>query len=85
MRKMSDEELRLLTWRYAAMIGVMEPNPAYATKRQVSADRRRWSDDPKVQSDNPVFDFAHGAAWMSEVSGHPQEHCSVILAEEWGD
>ena len=34
--------LALLTWRYAAMIGIVTSDPSYATDEQVKADRQRW-------------------------------------------
>jgi len=35
--------LEKLSWRYAAMIGIVTPESAGMTEAEVSADRERWS------------------------------------------
>jgi hypothetical protein len=81
---MTKAELTNLTWRYAALIGIVRPDPNYADEAQVAADRERWPDFLETSAEgNPVFDFDRAAAWMAEVSGNPLDECVKVLDDEW--
>lgn len=82
---MTDEELQLLTWRFAAMIGIVQPSEAYSDDQQVNADRARWPELIVDEGGDPVFDFDKCAQWMVELSGEPIGRCRKILFAEWGD
>lgn len=82
---MTDDELQLLTWRFAAMIGIIEPNEWYSTEAQVQADRQHWPHLLVTEEGDPVFDFDRCAEWMAELSGERLQHCREILFAEWGD
>lgn len=83
---MTDYELQLLTWRFAAMIGIIRPNNDYSNDERVKADRLRWTELIVHDEDgHPVFDFDRCAQWMVELSGEPIDRCRKILFAEWGD
>ena len=82
---MTDDELIMLTWRYAAMIGIIAPDDRYSSEEEVNNDRERWPDLVVVENGDPVFDFDKCGAWMVEQSGEPLERCRKTLFAEWGD
>jgi hypothetical protein len=82
---MTDEELQLLTWRFAAMIGIIKPSEEYSAADQVECDRSKWPHLIVSQDGDAVFDFDKCADWMVELSGEPLQRCRKILFAEWGD
>jgi hypothetical protein len=78
-----NEDLLLLSWRYAALIGIIEPDGAGLTDEEVEADRQRWPYLVRVVEGLPVFDLDEGAAFMAELSGHPLAECRRLIDEEW--
>jgi hypothetical protein len=82
---MTDDDLRMLTWRYAAMIGIIKPSGDYSTEDQVRDDRACWPHLLVNDEGDPVFDFDKCAGWMVELSGEPLGRCRLILFSEWGD
>ena len=80
---MTEDELIMLSWRYAALIGIIGPEGAEMTQAQVDADRARWPDLVEKFKGAPVFDVKKGAAFMAELSGQPVHECRRVLEEEW--
>jgi hypothetical protein len=82
----TDEELQLLTWRFAAMIGVIAQSEAYADANEIASDRaQRRHLIVRNKHGDPVFDFDQCAVWMVGLSGEPLERCRKIVFAEWGD
>ena len=75
---MPEHDLLLLTWRYAALIGIIGPEGAEMTQAQVDADRARWPDLVEKLQGSPVFDVKKGAAFMAELSGQPVHECRRV-------
>jgi hypothetical protein len=82
---MTDKDLQQLTWRFAAMIGIIPPSDQYASAAQVAKDRATWPALLAKKNGQPVFDFDACAEWMVELSGQPLRRCREILFAEWGD
>jgi hypothetical protein len=82
---MTDHELQILTWQFAALIGIVQPSSAYATAEQVAKDRAQWPDLIVIKNGQLMFDFDRCAEWMAEVSGEPLRLCREVLFAEWGD
>src|SRR4051812_5017565 len=80
-----DDELVLLTWRFAGMIGIIDPDSGYSRAEQVAADRAKWPHLIELRDGDPVFDFDKCAEWMAELSGEHVEFCRKIVFDEWGD
>lgn len=80
---MSNDDLVMLSWRYAALTGIVRPEPAGLTPAEVAADRKHWPHLVKSDEGLPVFDLDDGAAFMAELSGLPLDECRRALEEEW--
>jgi hypothetical protein len=76
--------LEKLSWRYAALIGVVTPESAGMTEADIAADRRRWPHLIETHEGSPVFHLDNAARWMAEVSGTPLAKCRRVLSAEWG-
>jgi hypothetical protein len=76
--------LEKLSWRYAALIGIVTPESAGMTEAEVSADRERWPHLIETHEGSPVLHLDNGARWMAEVSGAPVAKCRRVISEEWG-
>jgi hypothetical protein len=73
----------MLTWRYAALVGIVTPESAGLTDADVEADRERWPHLVKTVEGLPVFDLDEGAAFIAEISAQPLADCRRVLEEEW--
>jgi hypothetical protein len=78
-------ELLALTWRYAALIGIIEPDDDYEYRSvaQVKADREKWPHLIESENGLPVFDLVRAAKWMAEISGASVTECRRTLKWEW--
>lgn len=81
---MTDRDLQLLTWRFAAMVGLIIPDDLYATEAQVEKDRETWPELLAYRTGDPMFDFNRCAKWMVEISGDQLDRCRDIVFAEWG-
>jgi hypothetical protein len=77
-------KLEKLSWRYAALIGIVTPESAGMTEAEVSADRERWPHLMETEEGIPVLHLDNGTRWMAEVSGAPVAKCRRVLSGEWG-
>jgi hypothetical protein len=80
---MNDDDLVILSWRYAALVGIIKPSGARMTEDEVAADRAQWPHLIKIDDGLPVFDLDEGAAFMAELSGQPLAECRRVIDEEW--
>ena len=82
---MTETELVFLSYRYAAMIGVIDADEMYANAAQVAADRAAWPELIEVREGVPVFDFDNCAGWMAALSGECFRRCRAVVFAIWGD
>lgn len=75
--------LKMLSWRYAALIGIITPESAGMTETEVSADRARWPHLIETDEGSPVFHLDNAARWMAELSGVPVAKCRRALLNAW--
>ena len=83
-RFMSEAGLETLSWRYAALIGIVTAESAGMTDAEVTADRERWPHLLEKIDDVAVLDLNKGAAFIAEISGAPLAKCRRVLSQEWG-
>jgi hypothetical protein len=72
-----------LSWRYAALIGIVDHDSIDITDEEIAADRKRWSHLINRYDGLPCWDELEGAGYMAEVSGAPLAECRQVLVEEW--
>jgi len=80
---MPAHDLVTLTWRYAALIGIVCPDDSYSSAQQVEADRHKWPELVEHVNGVPIFDLPRAAQWMAERSGQPVKKCRRTLEAEW--
>lgn len=80
---MTREQLIALSWRYAALVGIVRPSSCGLTATSVAVDRQLWPELIRVEGGLPVFDLDQGARFMSVLSGTPIEECRHLIEEEW--
>jgi hypothetical protein len=78
------DELVDLAWRYAAIIGIVDPASLDIADDAIDADRKRWARLIKIDDGMPCFDDLEGAGYMAEVSGATLSDCREVLEEVWG-
>ena len=72
-----------LTWRYAALIGITDPE-GIVTPEQFEVDKKRWAHlIRKSDAGLPIFDDDDAIGFMVELSGASIEDCGEVLSEEW--
>jgi hypothetical protein len=54
---MTDKDLQQLTWRFAAMIGIIQASDQYASAAQVAKDRATWPALLVTKNGQAVFDL----------------------------
>lgn len=77
------DELVDLSWRYAALIGIIDHKAIDITDEEIADDRKRWAHLLKTEDRMPCWDDLEGAGYMAEVSGATPEECRTVLLEEW--
>lgn len=75
--------LEKLSWRYAALIGIVTPESAGMTEAEIASDRERWPHLIETHEGSPVFHIDNAARWMAKVSGAPVAKCRLVVSEEW--
>jgi hypothetical protein len=77
--------LAVTAWRYASLVGVVDPEPAIGiTPTVVKADRCRFPEYVRRDSEGlPVFDAREGAAFMHAITALPVPLCREWLAHDW--
>jgi hypothetical protein len=75
--------LEKLSWRYAALIGIVTPESAGMTEAETAADRKRWPHLIETYEGSPVFHLDNAVRWMAEVSCAPVAKCRRALSSEW--
>jgi hypothetical protein len=76
--------LAKLSWRYAALIGIVTPESAGMSEAEIAADRKRWPHLIETDQGIAVLHLDNKARWMAEVSGAPVAECLRVMSEEWG-
>jgi hypothetical protein len=82
---MTDEErqkLSDLSWRYAALAGIIRGEEHFA-KDILKQDRERWGDHIKTLEGQPLFDYEDAVGFMVQISGLPARDCKKVLLFEW--
>jgi hypothetical protein len=66
------KNLERLSWRYAALIGIVTPEDVGMTEAETATDRERWPHLVETHEGSPVFHVDNAARWwMAEISGAP--------------
>jgi hypothetical protein len=83
MTKDERQNLIDLTWQYAVITGITNPE-GIMPEPQLAEYRSRWPHLMKRSDDNlPIFDDVEAARWMAEVSAMPYEDCLGVLKDQW--
>jgi hypothetical protein len=72
-----------LTYRYAVLVGLIEP-AGIVSDELAKTDRERWGHLIKNVG-HLVFDETDAIHFMQAESGQPRETCHRVLLEEWPD
>ncbi len=83
MEQDKHDELVDLAWRYAAIIGIVNPASLDIADDAIEAERKRWARLIKTVDGLPCFDELEGAGYMAEVSGSSLDECREVLLEVW--
>ncbi len=83
MERQKRDELVDLSWRYAALIGIIDHEVIDITAEEISLERKRWAHLIKADDGLPCWDELEGAGYMAELSGATFEECRQVLVEEW--
>lgn len=79
------DQLVVLAWRYAAIIGIVDYEDLDIPVEEIEADRKRWVHLIRTEDGLPCFDDMEAATYMAELSGATIEECHAVLLEVWGD
>ena len=77
------EKLIALTWRYAALVGILAHPERAVDENDLENDKRAHPELAGTDNGVPLFDCEAGIKFMMGESGLAENYCRAILCEQW--